>query len=309
MQVFDCELKELCSKIFTLMKILLVLLFPIFVFGVVNPPYHKSQAPLLGGDTFRGYADYVFDDWDDSLRPETITPYSTIFVQTHKLDLFFAHIHPNIPCQYILITHNSDNSAPAPYTSYLEDEKIIVWFTANYDGYPHPKIHPIPFGIAWICLPWGDGEALKRVQSRNHKKTHLAYLNFTVDSFPSERGEVFHLFSNKPFCFRSERKPYEDFLVDLASSKFCISPRGAGLDTYRLWESLYLGVIPIVKSSSLDSLFADLPVLIVSDWKLVTRKFLKEKYKEFKSKTYNMEKIYSDYWFRLIDSYKKSISS
>ena len=44
------------------------------------------------------------------------------------------------------------------------------------------------------------------------------------------------------------------------------APRGGGLDCHRTWEMLYFGMIPIVKTSSLDSLFSSLPVIILQDW-------------------------------------------
>ena len=43
-------------------------------------------------------------------------------------------------------------------------------------------------------------------------------------------------------------------------------PQGNGVDTHRIWEALALGTIPIVRTSSLDPLFVDLPVLVVGDW-------------------------------------------
>lgn len=279
------------------------LFFPIFIFGVPDTERYKSPAPFLSSDSFRGYADYVFENLE-TFKPESVKPNSTIYVIVENLDLFFEKAHPYIPCKYILITHNSDRSVPEYFVPYLDDEKLLAWFAADHDGTVHPKMHPIPYGIACYYLPFGDVSALKRVQEENYPKVHLAYMNMNVETYPEERRTVFNFFFNKPFCYTSEKKPYEDFLIDLASSIFCICPRGAGLDTYRLWESLYLGTIPIVKTSSLDPLYSDLPVLIVSDWKIVNKQFLRRKYREMKSKTYNMDKLYTAYWFRLIDSFK-----
>jgi hypothetical protein len=45
-----------------------------------------------------------------------------------------------------------------------------------------------------------------------------------------------------------------------------VCPQGNGVDTHRIWEALALGTIPIVRTSSIDPLFVDLPVLIVHDW-------------------------------------------
>ena len=48
--------------------------------------------------------------------------------------------------------------------------------------------------------------------------------------------------------------------------KFIISPHGNGLDCHRTYEAMCLGCIPIVKSSSLDLLYKDMPVIILKKW-------------------------------------------
>ena len=45
----------------------------------------------------------------------------------------------------------------------------------------------------------------------------------------------------------------------MAKAKFALSPGGTGPDTYRTWEALLVGTIPIVKTSQLDNLYSDLP--------------------------------------------------
>lgn len=277
---------------------------PILTFGVSPPPQREPQIPFISGDAFRYYADYVFDELDSSLHPASIHPHSTIFVKTDMLGLFFEKVHPHIPCRYILITHNSDAPCPGSYVNYLEDEKLIAWFGQNYDGFPHPKMHPIPIGIANYSWPHGNGSILKMIREKTLPRVHLAFMNIAYHTYPQERWGVFKHFCHQDYCFRAKSQPFIEFLSDLASSKFCVSPRGNGLDTHRIWESLYLGTIPIVKSSSLDCLYRELPILIVSNWKMVNQEFLEQKYEEMKDEPYNLDKIYSDYWFRLIDSYK-----
>ena len=57
-----------------------------------------------------------------------------------------------------------------------------------------------------------------------------------------------------------------------AEYPFVLSAAGNGLDSHRTWELLYLGCIVITKTSSLDSLFDGLPVVIVEDWNEVGEK-------------------------------------
>jgi hypothetical protein len=79
------------------------------------------------------------------------------------------------------------------------------------------------------------------------------------------------------------------------------SPRGNGEDCHRTWEALVLGCIPIVKSSPLDPLYDDLPVLIVKDWKDITEDMLKNTIELFSKQDFKMEKLTLDYWKNLIN--------
>ena len=77
---------------------------------------------------------------------------------------------------------------------------------------------------------------------------------------------------------------------------FVVSPFGNGYDCHRTWEALSLGCIPIVKTSGLNSLFDDLPVWIVQDWKDISLETMKAKIEEFKNRTFNYEKLTLAYW-------------
>lgn len=89
--------------------------------------------------------------------------------------------------------------------------------------------------------------------------------------------------------------------MEIRNSKFVFCPRGNGIDTHRLWETLYMGSIPIVRfEPQTHHLFTDLPILFIDDWSVITEEFLQEKYREITSKTWNMEKLKVGYWFDFI---------
>jgi hypothetical protein len=268
-----------------------------------------NRAPndyYISGDSFRAYCDFTYDEVDSSLNPLEVKEGNVIFVKTDYLSNFFKKIHPKITCKYIIVTHNSDESSPGKYLNYLEDKKIIAWFAQNIDYNKNKKMIPIPIGIANKCWPHGNVAILDKIKNLNYPKKQFLYLNISSGTYPDERKKVLSLFKNKNYCLYRERVDFESYCIDVSSSIFVISVRGNGLDTHRFWESLYLGAIPIVKTSSLDSLYKDLdlPVLIIDDWESVTEEFLKEKYKEMQNRSYNLEKLDIKYWYNLIDSYK-----
>lgn len=266
----------------------------------------ESSAPYISGDSFRASCDFVCDELSKSVNPDKVKEGDTIFVKTDLLNYFFKRIHPRIKSPYVLVTHNSDASIPSHFAHYLKEDKIIAWFGQNLENSTHPKIHPIPIGIANRCWAHGNVEIVSKMQQVGFgmKKNILLYMNFHAQNYIQERGRVFAMFKEAPYCTLSPAKEYSAYLLDLAQAKFVLSPRGNGLDCHRTWEALLMGAIPIVKTSSLDPLFANLPVLIVKDWSEINKDFLEKKYIEMQQMNFQMEKIYFDYWRNLIETYK-----
>lgn len=265
-----------------------------------------SSEPYISGDTFRAHCNFIFDETGQSLNPFKVKNGNTIFVKTDYLATFFSKIHPRIRKKYILITHNSDHPVTDKFSKFFEDTKIIAWFAQNVENCSHPKLHPIPIGLANKYWSHGNINLINEMMeiAPNLQKHILLYMNFLVATHINERSMVANLFKDESYCVIESPKEYGAYLKDLASSKFVLSPRGNGLDCHRTWESLLMGAIPIVKTSSLDPLFEDLPVLIINDWNEINYEFLLKKYEEINSKKYNIKKIYFEYWLNLIDSYK-----
>jgi hypothetical protein len=60
--------------------------------------------------------------------------------------------------------------------------------------------------------------------------------------------------------------PVNKLWEEYTKHRFGFSPKGNGQDCHRTWEMLFFGMVPIVKTSSVDPLFTGLPVLIVKEW-------------------------------------------
>ena len=120
------------------------------------------------------------------------------------------------------------------------------------------------------------------------------------------RCYVYQLFKNKPYCYAAGRKKFLPYMKQMSNFKFTLSPRGYGIDCYRNWEALFVGTIPIVETSQLDPLFADLPVLIIDKWEDITEEYLEQKYQEMTSKKYNIEKLFLEYWHNRIHDVRNS---
>lgn len=282
---------------------------PLFTFN----ERHTSNYPYLSGDSLRAACDFVFDE-AKQFDPADVQKPSVIFVKTDLLDQFFKSRHAHIKFPYILVTHNSDDEAPGKFAAYLDDPKIIHWFGQNPSIGSHAKFSPVPIGIANEFWPHGKKEIFDRAIARASQiaKKYMLYVNFSFFDAPffddacviyqKERADASNKLSGKPFVYIASRKSSADYLDDLAASYFVASPRGHGLDCHRTWEALLMGAYPIVKTSPLDSVFADLPVFIINSWDEVTEEFLEIKRMEFASKNRTREKLYAQYWIDKIRS-------
>lgn len=251
--------------------------------------------------SFRQFADFVLFKGRIKFiyfKPSDVFEGAVVFVKTGNLDVFFREYHPQIKNKYILLTHGGDPSSPREFINYLDDPKIIAWLSRNPSIKNHKKFHAIPIGMA--CRT--EGDTLKvlpkiiKIQKTPMEKEHFLYLNISIQNYPEERQKVYDLFHDKDFCYSSPRVHLDTYFADMKKSVFVISPRGNGLDCFRTWEALYLGAIPILRSSKLDPLLMDLPVVIVKKWEDVTEEFLLKKHAEIESKTYSFDKLFISYW-------------
>lgn len=279
-----------------------VLLSCCFIFNA--SAHAPSSYPFIAGETFRSFCQHCLD-LNSNFDPHTVVAGDAIMVRIGMLDTFFKHYHPLITVPYILLTHNisndSDESLPGIYKSYLDDPQLYAWFTKNKDC-DHPKLYGLPLGLANQEFQHGNLALLKKYidLTRHVPRDKLVYMNFNIATYPPERQLVYDFFKNKSFVTQRAKWEQADYMFELISHKFVLSPRGNGIDCHRTWETLLMGAVPIVKSCELDPLYEDLPVLIVQQWSDVTEEFLEKKYTEFSKKSYRFEKMYAPYWLALI---------
>ena len=100
------------------------------------------------------------------------------------------------------------------------------------------------------------------------------------------------------------RLKLKEYAERLLNARFVVAARGAGgLPTYRIYEALVMGAIPIVPwDPRHEFLYEELPVVRVRDdeWGRVTPKFLKKQWHKIQSAVadgkYDMRKLYTPYW-------------
>lgn len=276
---------------------------------------------------FQAMCDHVYDKrkaylWPTSDNPEgvTVNPKEVkrgdiVFVR--NIDKFMQEIHPHIENPYVIVTHGELYETNRDYQrKYLEEKNVIAWFSIHPLKDGHEKYFPLPLGIHQLPSRYPERKTINALlrRLRTHSiKNSLVYVNHNANNH-KDRKIIDELFADKPFClYRKNGVSFEKYLADMAHCKFVLSPRGKGPDSYRTWEALLVGAIPVVRRgvyetpeifdkappcehSQLDDLYQGLPVVIVDSWQEVTEEFLNKKYEEIVSQKYDIRPLYLEYW-------------
>ena len=233
------------------------------------------------------------------LSTEEIRKYRIIYVYTHYLDKFFDKFYDYLQDNTILISHNSDLGIHSNYHKYLNGNKIKAWYCQNRES-SHPKLFSIPIGLANSQWQHGNQELISAIRNENNVKDILVYKNFDIGTNYSERHNCNNITNNNGIPL-SNNTSLENYWRTVSKSVFIVSPPGNGIDCHRIWESLYLRTIPIVKYHESFSQFKHLPIFFVNDWGEVTIKNLENNIDIFNKVDFNnIQELTINYWSKLI---------
>lgn len=220
-----------------------------------------------------------------------------IFItKIESLEEFYSKILLFIKKKFIIITHYGDKNGGC-FNKIINHPMLIKWYGINMKI--SNKTSAIPIGLESIHYGRTNFDIIKI--NENNNKDKLLYLNFSLKTHRN-RKNIMNILLKKGFK-QNEKKKWGDYIKDLSNHKFCISPRGNGVDCHRHWECLYLGVIPIIEKCPEMKHFEDLPILYVNNYNEINVEYLNEIYQQFQKKTFNMEKLNLLYWDNKIKSH------
>ena len=271
--------------------------------------YNKrpSSAPYISGDSFRSLADHIYDD-QKTFDPSVVKEKNIIFVKSDLVEEYFAKIHPHIQAPYILITHNSDRNIIRSDIKYIDD-KIIQWFAMSV-LVAHPKITPLPAALenkkyAWATLPFLSKKIQKLARS---EKIDRIFYSFTDATNPAERTHARSILQKSSVADTVPWLIPPEYVKTVSGYKFQACPFGNSAESHRLWETLYLRTVPIVRRSVHMEYFKNLglPIWIIDDWQelsMMNENMLAQKYTEIMM-TANFKAITFDFWKKQIVAYQ-----
>eukprot|EP01041_Mallomonas_annulata_P004936 gene4936-9853_t len=198
---------------------------------------------------------------------------------------------------------------------FLDSEKILLLVTNTHVDPligAHRKILSLPLGIkARIAI----FHAADRIYNSNLNKTKLLMINnsgwgdrkkINEQVIAAFNGTVSNSYAH-PSKSKSKSKlqsrAYDEHYSEIATSQFVLCPSGLGMDTYRLWETLFLGSIPVVESNAgLDRTYSSLPVLVINDYSELTPELLQRAFPCFvkHAHEFKYEHLREEYWLNLL---------
>ncbi len=185
----------------------------------------------------------------DSVKTLTLLNSQTIlklFVYSHILDYFIECLNDcTIEYEVVIYTHNSDHEfTEEHYEKLSKIFKKLKVFAQNVNCELHDNVNLLPIGLANSM--WKHGSLLTLYntmkQTYTHKKTKGIFINANPKTY-NYRYDILKQINPKHLCRSSE---FSDYLKTLSEYKYSLCIRGNGIDTHRFWESLYLGVIPVI---------------------------------------------------------------
>lgn len=165
-------------------------------------------------------------------------------------------------------------------------------------------LHPIPIGIANNYSPKNLlAKDLNIDNNFNSIKEFKIYLNFNELTNPKHRTWLKNYFNNFEWAYiENETLTLEEYKLKISNFQFILCPWGNGIDTHRIWESLYLGSIPVVKYHPTFENLLGLPVIFVENYKQITLDFLKEKLNEINLTRIDLNFLDINYWLKYISN-------
>jgi hypothetical protein len=192
-------------------------------------------------------------DYTVDINPTQIAPHTKIFIKTVLLPSYLKLLS-SIRVPFNLLTGSSD-ICPNIYKDLMQIilnlKNLSSWVGTNIIE-EDPKILCIPIGFeesererSFEIIPF----SVKNKEKNKKIKILCPYISLThndrtdlIDYLTKARPEIF---------IQSNRLPFSEYLNQLSQANYVICPRGNGMDSMRIYETILAGAIPIIQKTDI----------------------------------------------------------
>ena len=248
------------------------------------------------------------------------------------MEYFLKHVVEHIDNQFIMMITGEDLTFPnqvdprwkedyqydlikCVYHSIIHHPLLLHCFIENRDQ-EHPKTSSLPLGINPREMPDMNVDYLLRYMNHSPKIKDRITKIICINRLRQGDREIIEHYKNsswKDFTITTGHYEKQGWFQLLQTYPFIICPHGGGIDPCpKVWEALCIGCIPIIKSSAMDDIYKQFPIVIVHEWThdTINKNKIEEWLHEFADFFDNEElrkkwqyKLYTNHWKNLIYSY------
>lgn len=268
-----------------------------------------SGPPFISGAVFKDLCKYNLDDRYDLIPyDDSIEEGDRVFLKITDIPRFLA-VPP--PVKVTVVISNSDEALTEDVYEEMKSYATDVFaISCSIKG-----VHQIPIGFRDDAYtPHQDLLDILNDPSKSGEKTTLCLVNFLLETNGGERKRALDRFSAEPwatvdksylnyglqkatvFTIPETIQKRLDYYATLKQTKFVVCPPGRATDTHRVYETLFFGGIPIIKTSYLDPMYEKLGgCWIVQDWTDVTEAACTERWNGYTTPTLETS---ASYWLK-----------
>jgi len=223
---------------------------------------------------------------------ERLKSNQSVFVKTDYLNEFFLLIQTRDNLENItVVTSDSDRVIDQRILSSIPScvKKMLSINSTIIDD----RVDPIPIGIAndycRITIKPREQQQLSSIGTK-------ALIACNIQNNFTERAPLYqHKFDEEVSVVRDSLS-LSDYETVVGQHDFVFCPEGNGPDTHRVWETLYMGKIPIVKTAVWNRSFRDLPIMFVGSFLDVTKESREKFLVSLNTSNLQTKKLNLSYW-------------
>ena len=188
-----------------------------------------------------------------------------------------------------MLLYQTDNSFTESAERLLDHYEKI--FSVNNTVIGNPRVISLPLGVVDVgrtisfalCNKYRDFSAFDTLRERRtlykRRPSKLLYMNYRIPANLEPRHRSLDVknglqpgdftddtFKGESWLLFNDRRRYVEYFDKNLDHVFIACPEGFGIDSYRFYETLYLGRIPVVLHNPVTDAFSDLPILFLDKW-------------------------------------------
>jgi len=168
-----------------------------------------------------------------------------IFTNTYFIDILFEALR-DLNFRNIKIISSQTDHFIDKKLFYKKPKAVSYWYSTNV-CYKNAFLKSIPLGLANDYSP----KNLNKLDYKNfvicEKKVEQIYVNFETNTNYFHRNRLKKSISKNDFFFFEENKIDNlDYLKKINMFKYVLTPWGNGIDSHRVWETLYAESYPLI---------------------------------------------------------------